>query len=162
MRRTFPLLFATVLWFAASASAAPAKPDPKAKAGAFKPSRDDVVRLQIFLDEQNFGPGRIDGGYGGFTKKSWMRYQESRGETPKEEFDAARFTSVDPTYTTYRVTQEDLAALGTISSSLAEQAKAKSLPYTSLSELIGERYHIGVDFLKQLNAPKNIDQAKEG
>ena len=55
----------------------------------FTPSRDDVVRLQIFLDEQNFGPGRIDGGYGGFTKKSWARYQESQGLTPVEEFDAS-------------------------------------------------------------------------
>ncbi len=127
-----------------------------------QPSRDDVVRLQIFLDEQNFGPGRIDGGYGGFTKKSWLRYQESQGTTPKEEFDAKTFTSVDPIYTTYTVTKDDLAALGTVSPSLAEQAKAKTLPYTSMPELIGERYHVGVDFLKKLNAPKNLDQLKEG
>ena len=122
----------------------------------------DVVRLQIFLDEQNFGPGRIDGGYGGFTKKSWLRYQESQGMTPKEEFDAKTFASVDPVYTTYTVTKDDLSALGTIPSSLAEQAKTKSLPYTSLPELIGERYHVGVDFLKKLNAPKNLDGLKEG
>ena len=162
MIRSISSLLAVGCWFAAVASAAPAKPDPKAKPSTFKPSRDDVVRLQIYLDEQNFGPGRIDGGYGGFTKKSWMRYQESRGETPKEEFDASKFTSVDPVFTTYTVTPDDLAALGTIPHSLAEQAKTKSLPYTSLSELIGERYHVGVDFLKKLNAPKNVDVLKAG
>ena len=162
MTRLLLSLYAAGLWFAVPASAAPAKPDANAKPSGFKPSRDDVVRLQIYLDEQNFGPGRIDGGYGGFTKKSWMRYQESRGETPREEFDAARFTSVDPTYTTYTVAAEDLAAIGTIPGKLAEQAKTKALPYTSLSELIGERYHVGVDFLKKLNAPKNVDQLKEG
>ncbi len=159
MTKFLPSLLATGLLFAAPAHARPTKPEAQPK---FTPSRDDVVRLQIFLDEQNFGPGRIDGGYGGFTKKSWARYQESQGQTPKEEFDASKFTSVDPIYTTYTVAKEDIGALGTIPSSLAEQAKTKSLPYTSLSELIGERYHVGVDFLKKLNAPKNIDQAKEG
>ena len=139
-----------------------AKPAATPKAAGPQPSRDDVVRLQIFLDEQNFGPGRIDGGYGGFTKKSWLRYQESQGTTPQETFDAKTFTSVDPVYTTYTVTKDDLAALGTVPSSLAEQAKAKTLPYTSMPELIGERYHVGVDFLKKLNAPKNLDQLKEG
>ena len=161
MTRLLPSLLAAVC-FAAPAFAAPAKPDAKLKPSTFKPSRDDVVRLQIFLDEQNFGPGRIDGGYGGFTKKSWMRYQESQGTVPKEEFDASKFTSVDPVFTTYIVTKDDLAAIGTIPSSLVEQAKTKSSPYTSLSELIGERYHVGVDFLKNLNAPKNVDALKEG
>ncbi len=45
---------------------------------------------------------------------------------------------------------------------LAEQAKQKALPYTSMAELLGERYHVGVDFLRQLNAGKNLDQLKEG
>ena len=35
-------------------------------------------------------PASIDGGYGGFTKKSWLRYQESQGTKPGEEFDARR------------------------------------------------------------------------
>ena len=159
-------LLAGVVLLAAAVPTAEARPAAKTaatpKPNGAQPSRDDVVRLQIFLDEQNFGPGRIDGGYGGFTKKSWMRYQESQGTTPKEEFDAKKFTSVDPIYTSYTVTKDDLAALGTVPSSLAEQAKAKTLPYTSMPELIGERYHVGVDFLKKLNAPKNLDALKEG
>lgn len=160
----FTLATAGVLLVAASPSQARpnAKPATSPKSTGSQPPRDDVVRLQIFLDEQNFGPGRIDGGYGGFTKKSWLRYQESQGAAPKEEFDAKKFVSVDPIYTTYIVTKDDLAALGTVSSSLAEQTKAKTLPYTSMPELIGERYHVGVDFLKKLNAPKNLDQLKEG
>ncbi len=159
----FLTLLAGGVLLAATAQARPAaKPAATPKPTGPQPSRDDVVRLQIYLDEQNFGPGRIDGGYGGFTKKSWMRYQESQGTTPTEEFDAKTFTSVDPIYTTYTVTKDDLAALGSIPSALAEQAKTKTLPYTSMPELIGERYHVGVDFLKKLNAPKNLDGLKEG
>ena len=142
--------------------AAPKK-DPSAKNDtAFKPSQDDTVRLQIFLDEQNFAPGKIDGAYGGFTKKSWLLYQEAQGMKPADAFDAKTFTSVDPTYTTYTVAKEDLSALGTVPREIPEQAKNKVLPYTSMPELIGERYHVGVDFLRRLNAPKNLDGLKEG
>ena len=128
------------------------------------PARDDVVRLQVYLDEQNFSPGKIDGRYGGFTAKSWQRYQQSQGTTPTDQFDAktAPLASIDPIYITYTVTKDDLSAIGTMPKALAEQAKNKVLPYTSMAEMIGERYHVGVDFLRQLNAPKNLDQLKEG
>ena len=39
-----------------------------------KPTGDDAVRLQIFLDHENFGPGVIDGKIGHFSElavKSW-------------------------------------------------------------------------------------------
>jgi len=35
-----------------------------------KPTGDDAVRLQIFLDESNFGPGVIDGKPGRFTEQA--------------------------------------------------------------------------------------------
>ena len=139
---------------------------PKATAGsaaAGNPSRDEVVRLQIYLDEQNFSPGKIDGRYGGFTAKSWQRFQESQGVNPPvDKFDAKTFTTIDPIYTKYVVTPEDLSAIGVVPKALAEQAKGKALPYTSMAEMLGERYHVGVDFLRQLNAGKNLDQLKEG
>src|SRR6188508_2098310 len=31
--------------------------------------REVITRLQIFLDQRNFGPGKIDGGWGEFTAK---------------------------------------------------------------------------------------------
>ena len=153
-----------LLVVAGTVQAAPApKKDPSAKNDTtFKPPQDDTVRLQIFLDEQNFAPGKIDGAYGGFTKKSWLLYQEAQGMKPSETFDAKTFTSVDPTYTTYTVAKDDLAALGTVPKEIPEQAKNKVLPYTSMPELIGERYHVGVDFLRKLNAHKNLDTLKEG
>ena len=67
-----------------------ASPKPTASpAPAAKPSMEDTVRLQIFLDEQNFGPGKIDGRYGGFTAKSWHNYQQAQGITEvSDKFDA--------------------------------------------------------------------------
>ena len=143
-----------------------AKPKPAAStepATNAKPSQDDTVRLQIFLDEQNFGPGKIDGSYGGFTAKSWHNYQQAQGISPvSDKFDAKTFTSVDPTYVSYTVTADDLNALGTVPKELKEQEKQKSLPYTSMPELLGERFHVGVDFLHVLNKGHDIDHLKEG
>jgi lipoprotein-anchoring transpeptidase ErfK/SrfK len=124
----------------------------------------DVVRLQIYLDEQNFGPGKIDGQYGGFTRKSWLRYQESQGMKPVDTFDphTAPLAAIDPVYVSYAITPNDVAAIGVVPATLAERAKNKSLPYTSLTELLGERFHVSVNFLTKLNAPHKIDACKPG
>ena len=58
--------------------AAPEKPpEPIISPIELKPTGDDAVRLQIFLDEANFGPGVIDGRPGKFTElavRSWNEY----------------------------------------------------------------------------------------
>ena len=162
MLRTLSLAALSVLLAAATLPAKPKNTTASPPRGESKPSRDDVVKLQIYLDEQNFSPGKIDGQYGGFTAKSWQRYQQAEGVAPTDKFDVKTFTSIDPIYTTYHVAPDDLSALGTVPKQLAEQAKNKVLPYTSMAEMLGERYHVGVDFLRQLNAGKNLDQLKEG
>ena len=139
-------------------------PQPKLAANNPTISQDDAVRLQIFLDAHDFGPGKIDGNYGGFTLKAWQYYQRAQGETPKDTFDAKvpPLASSDPLYTTYTVNAEDLGSIAPIPPKLDEQSKLKVMPYTSLSELLGERYHTAVKFLARLNPGKNIDQLKEG
>ena len=42
------------------------------------PEREAATRLQVFLDRANFGPGKIDGRYGGFTEKALTLYRQSR------------------------------------------------------------------------------------
>lgn len=159
----FPFLLLGACLAVLGARPAQAAKPASAPASGKMPPRDDVVRLQIYLDEQNFSPGRIDGRYGGFTAKSWQRFQESQGISPvSDKFDAKTFTAVDPVYTTYKVAQEDLGAIGQVPKELALQAKNKVLPYTNLAELLGERYHVGVDFLRELNHGKNLDGLKEG
>ena len=84
-RLLFLLAAASVL--GTSPLTAKAKPSKEA-ASEKKPavSQDEAVRLQLFLDANNFGPGKIDGNYGGFTRKSWQYYQRAQGETaPKED-----------------------------------------------------------------------------
>lgn len=65
-----------------------------AAGAAERPTRDakaveEAVALQVFLDRANFGPGKIDGHYGDFTKKALDRYRQARGDgsstTPAKE-----------------------------------------------------------------------------
>ena len=131
-----------------------------------KVERDVAVRLQIFLDRENFGPGKIDGGYGGFTKLAWLHWQQAHGvEKPEvETLDplAPQLATIDPLYLEYTITADDLASLGPVASQPAEQAKLKAMSYGTLSELLGERFHSSVDFLMKLNAPKKLDALKVG
>src|SRR5207245_4075695 len=39
-----------------------------------------AIRLQIFLDRNNFSPGKLDGRHSEFTWKALALYRESRGE----------------------------------------------------------------------------------
>ena len=43
--------------------------------GQSVPDQDTVSRLQIFLDEHSFGPGKIDGRWGEFLGKALERFQ---------------------------------------------------------------------------------------
>ena len=44
------------------------------------PDQDTVSRLQIFLDEHSFGPGKIDGRWGEFIGKALQRFQATHGQ----------------------------------------------------------------------------------
>src|SRR5260370_42311716 len=51
--------------------------------------QDTVCRLQIFLDEHSFGPGKIDGRWGEFIGKALQRFQAAHGQQPSGQLDSA-------------------------------------------------------------------------
>ena len=127
--------------------------------------REITTRLQIFLDQQNFGPGKIDGRPGEFTLKALGRYQLAHGLTVTSKLaDACQLPldSVYPIYTTYTIKDEDLKHVGNAPHKPAEQAKQKSMPYESLLEFLEERYHSDPEFLRKLNKELDCDKLKPG
>ena len=50
--------------------------------------QDTVTRLQIFLDEHSFGPGKIDGRWGDFVGKALQRFQAAHGQESSGQVDA--------------------------------------------------------------------------
>ncbi len=162
----FPPLLALLLAMAALApvpSAAALKkirtaPEPDAK------DVDTITRVQIFLDESLFGPGKIDGGVGQFTRSAVAHYNFVFNLAPDnwhQVIQNARKSVREP-ITEYTVTESDLSFVGDVPTEPEAQSKLKSLSYRSIVEMIAERFHTDEKFLGKLNPTVRWASVKAG
>jgi lipoprotein-anchoring transpeptidase ErfK/SrfK len=143
-----------------SASALAVIPDPLPPAPE---PIEAILRLQIFLDTQLFGPGKVDGRPGEFTSKALKRYQRAQGLAETEiEVHTLDLTSIGESYSTYTIRQEDLAFVGELPSKPSEQSKKKYLPYDSLLEFLTERFHCSPELIEFINRPLKMSALKVG
>ena len=112
------------------------------------PDRMEMVRVKIFLDRANFRPGKIDGLGGEFTQKAADRYSRANGLPPGTLLD---ISSIPAPYREYTVTEEDLPWIGPQASEPVEKEKLKAMLYADLWELVAEKFHCDLDFLRELN-----------
>jgi lipoprotein-anchoring transpeptidase ErfK/SrfK len=138
-------------------------PPPKVYPVAL-PNYDEetATRLQIFLDNNDFGPGKIDGRMGEFFRKALISYKHAHAMPKTGAVDQWMLDQVPVTYTTYTIREEDLKQVGDVPGSRAEQAKLKWLPYTSLLEFVAERFHSAETFIQKLNPGKNWEHLQAG
>ena len=130
-----------------SALGVPAEEEPPVAKAVPVAKRDVTTQLQIFLDQQLFGPGKIDGRPGEFVGKALKRYQIAHGLPATGVLDAnIPLDSVYPVYTFYTIQEGDLRFVGELPTQPQEQAKKKYLPYSSLLEFLTERYHCAPEF----------------
>jgi lipoprotein-anchoring transpeptidase ErfK/SrfK len=120
------------------------------------------VRLQIFLDNHEFGPGKIDGRMGEFFGKALVAYKKANGLPPGGAIDAQLLAQVPEPYTTYVIRPEDEQFVGETASKPSEQAKLKAMKYGSLLEFVAERYHAAEDFLRKINPGLDLEKLKPG
>lgn len=120
------------------------------------------VRLQIFLDDNEFGPGKIDGKMGEFFGKALVAYKKAHGLPPGGSVDAELLAQVPQPYTTYTIKPDDEKFIGPLASGPSEQAKLKAMLYGSLLEFVAERFHVSETFLQKLNPSLNLEQLKVG
>ena len=123
---------------------------------------ESATRLQIFLDNSDFGPGKIDGKMGEFFRKALISYKHAHSMPKTGAVDNWLLDQVPVTYTTYTVRPDDEKFIGAIPGTHAEQAKLKWLPYTSMLEYVAERYHSAEEFIQKLNPGKNWDHLAPG
>src|SRR6266550_2234172 len=123
---------------------------------------ETATRLQIFLDNSDFGPGKIDGKMGEFFRKGLISYKHALAMPKTGAVDSWLLDQVPVTYTTYTIREEDLKSIGNVPSSHAEQARLKWLPYTSLLEFVAERYHSAESYIQKLNPGKNWEHLQPG
>ncbi|MBV9490973.1 MAG: murein L,D-transpeptidase [Verrucomicrobia bacterium] len=147
-------------------TATPASPPRTAGArGQALADQDTITRLQIFLDEHSFGPGKIDGRWGEFAGKALQAFQAAHGQQASGQVDPAlqqALQKVGPVYSTFTVTKADLAWVGNAPSGPAQKARLKRLLYRSVLDFIAERYHADPNFIKTLNKGRRLDDLKAG
>jgi lipoprotein-anchoring transpeptidase ErfK/SrfK len=121
------------------------------------------LRLQIFLDRQGFGPGKIDGKPGEFTRKAVDCYNTTLGLAPGDYSAVLKESENMPIWTEHRVTEMDFTWVdGTLPLDPPEQAKRKLLPYRSHVEFLAERYHTDETWLRKSNPKLDFAKLKAG
>ena len=112
------------------------------------PARMELLRLQIFLDQAGFRPGKLDGLSGEFTQKAADRFCDARG-IPRGKMPYV--SGIANPYREYTVGDDDAKWVGPTASTPEEQEKLKALLYGSLWEAVAERFHCDLNFLQELN-----------
>ena len=156
------LLFIAALALTAHAQdTGPAKDDP-----SVPKDRDTVLRIQIFLDRNLFGPGKIDGAIGEFTYKAVVNYNYAHGHRDIYNWGHAQEAAereVPVPYAAYKIKADLLAYVNPhLPEEPEEQAKLPFMAYRSLVELIAERFHTDETFLELINPQKKMNALKAG
>ncbi len=155
------LLSLNLLSTASGQDSGPAKDDP-----SVPKDRDTILRIQIFLDKNLFGPGKLDGALGEFTYKAVVNYNFAHGHrdlydwTPVQ---SAAEKEVPVIFAAFKVRADLLKFINKdLPEDPAKQAEFPYMAYRSLSELVAERFHTDETFLAKMNPGKNIDAMKTG
>ena len=153
-------LIAVACLFALSAPAI-AEPDRErsAEPDRQRSSREgSSIAIQVALDRAGFSPGEIDGMTGANTRKALAAFQAANGLPATGVLEAAtraKLREVMPgdALTTYTITAEDAAGpfVEEIPEDMMARAALPALAYTSILELLAERFHADPDLLRRRN-----------
>lgn len=126
--------------------------------------REDVASLQILLDRAGASPGVIDGRFGSNVDKALAAYNELTGtslkSTDAEGIRQALAATGGDAFGTYTITPEDAAGpfVASVPADYSEKAKLERMAFTSVPEMLAERFHMDENYLKALNPEANFNR----
>ena len=138
---------------------------PSTTASNAKPEGLEALRLQVFLDKSNFGPGVIDGRMGQFGELAVRSWNEVNGH-PLDDWSAVMFAAKsavpEPLITVAVPNVASKWVNPSLPTKRSMQASAKRMSYRSIAEFMAERYHSDVPYLTEINAGVKIQSLKPG
>lgn len=122
-----------------------------------------VFEVQLALARRGFSPGSIDGKLGFQTRAALRAFQEREGLAPTGSIDAItreHLVLEGAPYTTYEVTQADLAQLRPVAKTWLAKSEQDRMDYETILEMVAERRLSHPSLIVQLNP--GIDWARIG
>lgn len=120
-------------------------------------SRAEIAALQVYLDRLGMSPGVIDGKMGSNVDKALHAYEITTGDKidPRnsEEIMNRLATGGGLPFMDYTITPTDAAGpyVASIPEDYSQKATMPSMGYTSVTEMLAERFHMDENYLKELN-----------
>ncbi len=118
-----------------------------------------ILRAQILLMQNQVSPGALDGMYGKNMLKAisafeYMNQLPVDGKMDQQVWDLLVQKQKTPVLVDYVISEKDVnyPFVESIPEDYALQAKMKVLDYTSITEMLGERFKFSQRFLKKLNS----------
>lgn len=128
--------------------------------------RDEILRLQIYLDQHLFGPGKLDGALGEFTYKAVVNHNFSHGHRDIHAWGpaiAAATAEVPVVYAAFKIRPDLLKYVNPeLPEKPEEQVAFPYMAYRSLQELVAERFHTDESFLARINPGTDLSRLKAG
>jgi lipoprotein-anchoring transpeptidase ErfK/SrfK len=125
-----------------------------------------MLAAQVALDRAGFSPGEIDGKGGKNTETALRAFQQAQQLTPTGEVDSATASRLGAVLqnplSTYAISAEDTAGpfVKAIPADMMKKAELPSLGYTSIRELLAERFHMSPALLQRLNPGAKFEQGE--
>lgn len=127
-----------------------------------------TLKLQALLDWNHASPGPIDGGWGMNAKKALKNFQAMHGLPQDGRMSAEvwkllneKIPANQPVLVGYTLTQEDIKGPYQPTPSGSEaKSKMKGLYYQDVQEMLAERFHMDIRYLKKLNADKKFTEGE--
>jgi lipoprotein-anchoring transpeptidase ErfK/SrfK len=132
-------------------------PSTRAQTPSIGNQPDEMLAAQVALDRAGFSPGVIDGKAGKNTETALKAFQRAQGLTPTGQIDTATASRLGPEFqdplSTYAISAADVAGpfVKSIPEDMVKKADLPSLGYTSVSEMLAERFHTSPPALARWN-----------
>lgn len=119
-------------------------------------AQDSVLRAHVLLERAYFSPGEIDGKIGSNTRRALLAYQRAHGLDASGELDASTWERLRsdqaPILVRHTLTEGDVSGpFAETPETTQEKARADSLPFNSVEEKVGEKFHASPGLLQELN-----------